>query len=76
MQIKDELKGGTRYEDMELFYDEELKEYVLRPTRNGVQSSMRDMDEDETRKNNRIGQAALANPEDQEMEDYEEDGEE
>lgn len=34
MQIKDEEKGGVNYDGMELVYDSQLGEYVMRPIAN------------------------------------------
>lgn len=44
MQIKDERKGGSSYENMELVWDEEAKEYVLKPICNTEQRSIFDAD--------------------------------
>lgn len=46
MQIKGEMKGSMLFENMELVYDEDLKEYVLRPATRGVQSTIYDVDID------------------------------
>lgn len=44
MQIKDERKGGSSYENMELVWDEDAKEYVLKPICNTEQRSIFDAD--------------------------------
>lgn len=44
MQIKNEAKGGTTYENMELVWDDDLKEYVMKPICNTQQRSIFDAD--------------------------------
>lgn len=44
MQIKNETKGDTNYDEMELVYDEESGEYVLRPIANTEQMTIFDAD--------------------------------
>lgn len=44
MQIKDEAKGGINYEGMEMVWDDELKEYVVKPIANTTQRSIFDDD--------------------------------
>ena len=44
MQIKDEEKGGVNYDGMELVYDSQLGEYVMRPIANTYQRSIFDVD--------------------------------
>lgn len=44
MQIKGEAKGGTKYDGMEIVYDEKTGEYVLRPIVNTEQRSFFDAD--------------------------------
>lgn len=44
MQIKDEAKGGINYEGMEMVWDEELKEFVVKPIANTTQRSIFDAD--------------------------------
>lgn len=44
MQIKNEEKGGKFYDGMELTWDEELKEYVLKPIANTDQMTIFDAD--------------------------------
>lgn len=42
MQIKNEAKGGVNYDGMELVWDEDKKEYVLKPIANTDQMSIFD----------------------------------
>lgn len=42
MQVKDEMKGGTKYDGMELVYDEVTGEYVLKPIINTEQQTIFD----------------------------------
>ena len=42
MQIKDETKGGSQYDDYELAWDEKLGEYVLKPIVSAQQSMFND----------------------------------
>lgn len=44
MQIKNEAKGDTNYDGMELVWDEEAGEYVLKPIANTSQMSIFDAD--------------------------------
>lgn len=44
MQIKDEAKGGINYEGMEMVWDDELKEYVVKPIANTTQRTIFDAD--------------------------------
>lgn len=44
MQIKNEAKGDTNYDGMELVWDEEAGEYVLKPITNTSQMSIFDAD--------------------------------
>ncbi len=44
MQIKNEAKGDTNYDGMELVWDEEVGEYVLKPIANTSQMSIFDAD--------------------------------
>lgn len=44
MQIKNEAKGDTNYDGMELVWDEEAGEYVLKPITNTIQMSIFDAD--------------------------------
>ena len=44
MQIKNEVKGGINYEGMEMVWDEELKEFVVKPIANTTQRSIFDAD--------------------------------
>ncbi len=44
MQIKEEAKGGVNYEGMEMVFDEELGEYVIKPVANTTQRSVFDSD--------------------------------
>lgn len=42
MQIKDEAKGGINYEGMEMVWDDELKEFVVKPIANTTQRTIFD----------------------------------
>lgn len=91
MQIKDEAKGGINYEGMEMVWDDELKEFVVKPIANTTQRTIFDADfqrvndpEDErTGKNNQKAiegrsVAALPGPsgsEDEEISDEDEENE-
>ena len=44
MQIKDEAKGGIKYDDMEIVWDDELKEYVVKPISDTTQRTIFDTD--------------------------------
>lgn len=44
MQIKDETKGGISYEGMEMVWDDERKEFVVKPIANTTQRSIFDAD--------------------------------
>lgn len=44
MQIKDEAKGGINYEGMEMVWDDELKEFVVKPIADTAQRSIFDAD--------------------------------
>jgi len=44
MQIKDEAKGGINYEGMEMVWDDELKEFVVKPIANTTQRTIFDTD--------------------------------
>nr|DAO80778.1 MAG TPA: hypothetical protein [Caudoviricetes sp.] len=44
MQIKEEAKGGVSYEGMEMVFDEESGEYVIKPVANTTQRSVFDSD--------------------------------
>lgn len=44
MQIKDEAKGSINYEGMEMVWDDELKEFVVKPIANTTQRSIFDAD--------------------------------
>lgn len=44
MQIKNEAKGDTNYDGMEMVWDDERKEYVLRPVANTEQMTIFDAD--------------------------------
>lgn len=44
MQIKDEAKGGINYEGMEMVWDDELKEFVVKPIANTTQRTIFDAD--------------------------------
>lgn len=44
MQIKDEAKGGINYEGMEMVWDNELKEFVVKPIANTTQRTIFDAD--------------------------------
>lgn len=44
MQIKDEAKGGINYEGMEMVWDDELKEFIVKPIANTTQRTMFDAD--------------------------------
>ena len=44
MQIKDEAKGGINYEGMEMVWDDEPKEFVVKPIANTTQRSIFDAD--------------------------------
>lgn len=57
MQIKGEMKGTMLFEDMELVYDDVLKEYVLRPAARGAQSTIYDVDIDVCGQENNILQS-------------------
>lgn len=42
MQIKNEMKGDTNFEGMEIVFDEESGEYILKPITNTAQTSIFD----------------------------------
>lgn len=44
MQIKNEAKGDTNYDGMELVYDEDAEEYILKPIANTEQMTIFDAD--------------------------------
>ena len=44
MQIKDEAKGSINYEGMEMVWDDELKEFAIKPIANTTQRSIFDAD--------------------------------
>lgn len=44
MQIKDEAKGGINYEGCEMVWDDDLKEYVVKPVANTTQRTIFDDD--------------------------------
>lgn len=59
MQIKDEEKGGVNYDGMELVYDKQFGEYVMRPIANTYQRSIFDADFTEDEETSREEHQAL-----------------